>query len=80
VTKEDILRTLDGIFRDVLDDDGLTLARETTAADVADWDSLANVRLMVATESEFGIRFETDELTQLPSVGALVDLIERKLA
>ena len=52
----------------------------STADDVAEWDSANHVRLMIAAESEFGVRFETDEITAPETVGALVDLIQAKLA
>jgi acyl carrier protein len=53
---------------------------ETVADDVVDWDSTNHVRLIVAIEEEFHIRFETDEITKPESVGDLVDLISAKLA
>jgi acyl carrier protein len=50
-----------------------------TSDDVAEWDSTNHVRLMVAIEAEFGIRFEVDEITSPESVGELIDLIASKL-
>ena len=43
--------------RDLFDNPSLTLTRETTAADVEDWDSLNHVNLIVAIEKTFKIRF-----------------------
>jgi acyl carrier protein len=42
------------------------------------WDSLMNVRLFVATEMEFGTRFDTAEINSLRNVGDLVRLIKAK--
>jgi acyl carrier protein len=50
-----------------------------TAADVASWDSLSNIRMVVAVEEEFGIQFTTAEITELPNVGAFVGIIEKKV-
>jgi acyl carrier protein len=49
-----------------------------SADDVADWDSTNHVRLIVAVEEEFGIRFESDEITAPETVGELVDLVASK--
>jgi acyl carrier protein len=78
--RSEILETLTTIMRDVFDDEGLVASEDTTAEDVADWDSANHVRLIIAIEGEFGIRFETDEITAPDTVGELVDLIEGKLA
>jgi acyl carrier protein len=71
---------LQEIFRDLFDDEGIVLTDETTASDVAGWDSLKNVKLMVRVEKAFGVRFGTGEVVGLKNVGELLALIERKLA
>ena len=55
MTQSEILAQLTPIIREVLDNDSIELRRETTAADVEDWDSVAHVRIMVAVEEEFGV-------------------------
>ena len=44
----DTLAKVQEVFRETLQDDGIVLARETTAADIEDWDSLMHVTLMVS--------------------------------
>lgn len=68
------------ILRDVVDDDNVVITDDTVAEDVVDWDSTNHVRLIVAIEEEFHIRFEIDEITKPESVGDLVALIHAKLA
>jgi acyl carrier protein len=80
VTQDEILVGLTEVLRDVLDQEDIVLARTTTAKDVEGWDSLAQIRIMLATETRFGLRFDTSEMAGLPNVGALVDLIVRKKA
>jgi acyl carrier protein len=77
---QDILTRLTILFRNVLDDDEIVLSRATVAADVAGWDSLANVRLMIATERTFGIKFTAAEIGNLKNVGDLIALIRGKPA
>ncbi len=68
-----------GIFRDVFDEDDLVLTPHMTADDVADWDSLSHIRLILSLEKEFGVRFSTVELGSLKTVGDLTQLIGAKL-
>jgi acyl carrier protein len=75
----EILSKLTNIFRDVFDRPDLVLTNETTADKVEGWDSLMNVRLFVAMEMEFHIRFSTAEINSLSHVGDLVKLIASKL-
>jgi acyl carrier protein len=63
---------------DTFDADDLVISPETTAADVEDWDSLSHIRLIVAIERAFNIRFANSEIENLGNVGELAALIERK--
>lgn len=76
----DILAQLQPIFRDVLDDPALQITRESSAATVANWDSLAHINLVSAIEQDFRIRFSLSELAGLKNVGDMIDLMEQKLA
>ena len=76
----DILAELTPIFREVFDDDGIVLSRQTTANDVDAWDSLSHMNMVMAVEVHFKIRFALGELPSLKNVGDLVDLIQKKLA
>jgi len=75
----DILNRLQEIFRDIFDDDVMVLTRELTAADVEEWDSLAQINIIVACEDEFKIKYELSEIAQLNNVGDMVELTEKKL-
>ena len=72
----DTFDKLTDVFRDVFDDEELTVTRETTASDVPAWDSLMHVTLIVAVEKSFGVRFKSSDVASLQNVGELVDLIE----
>jgi acyl carrier protein len=74
-----IYATLTEVFRDVFDDDGITLSPTTTADDIPGWDSQLHVNLVVAAEERFGIRFRTAELDSLHNVGDFVAMIAAKL-
>ena len=80
MSHEYIYSRLAGMFRDVFDDESLVPTPAMTAKDVAEWDSLNHIRLMVAIEKAFGVRFTTAEVSGLPDVGHLVEVIAAKLA
>jgi acyl carrier protein len=72
------LPQINGVFRDLFDDEELHVGRDTTAADVAGWDSLMHVRLMLELEKVFRVRFLSSEVASMKNVGELVDLIDAK--
>ncbi|KIZ47876.1 MULTISPECIES: acyl carrier protein [Rhodopseudomonas] len=73
-----IYETLTGIFRDVFDDETIILQPQTTAREIAGWDSQAMITLVVAVEDRFGISFRTSEIEQLDAVKDFVELIAAK--
>ncbi|MDE6098639.1 MAG: acyl carrier protein [Muribaculaceae bacterium] len=74
-----IIAKLQEIFRDVLDNDDIILDRNTSAADIDEWDSLANVQLIIEIESEFGIRFTSAEIPSWQNIGDITDCIAKKI-
>ena len=77
--KDSIYTRLTPIFREVFDDDNVTPTAEMTANDVSTWDSLSNIRLVVAVEEEFGIQFSTGEVASLSNVGEFVAVIQQRV-
>lgn len=75
----DILSELNGVFRQVFDDESLVLTRETTANDIDEWDSLTHMNLVVAVELKFGVKFALGELQTLRNVGDMADMVAKKL-
>ncbi|MBW8812429.1 MAG: acyl carrier protein [Caulobacterales bacterium] len=80
MSSAEILNELREIMIDVFDVDDLEVTPATTAEDVEEWDSLSHVRLVVAVERKFKIKFKNSEIEALKSVGDLVNLIEAKTA
>lgn len=75
----DIKNDVQEIFRDVFDDEELIISNETTADDIEDWDSLAQMNLVVAIEKHFKIRFKVEEIASLHNVGEMLALIEQRV-
>ncbi|MBQ7132192.1 MAG: acyl carrier protein [Oscillospiraceae bacterium] len=74
-TKEQIYEKLEIIFRDLFDDDDITLSASTTADDIEDWDSLEHINMISAVESEFSMKFAMKEVSTMKNVGEMVDII-----
>ena len=68
------------IFRTVFDDEDIVLTREMTSADIEDWDSLEQINLLVAIEKRFNIKFQLQDVKDLPDVGSMLDLVKRMVA
>jgi acyl carrier protein len=80
VTRDSILATIATTLADVLDVSKVTLTEAMSADDVDGWDSIAHVKLIIALEGAFNIRFEADEIAAPETLGEMVSLIESKLA
>ncbi len=79
MTKIEIQDAVQEIFCDVFDDAELVITNETTANDIEDWDSLTQIRLTVAIEKFFKIKFAFGELSSLKNVGEMLEVIARKV-
>ena len=75
----DVLHQLSEIITDIVDSDGTTLAEKTIAEDVEGWDSLANIRFMLAVERHFDVRFSANEMESFKDVGSLARCIVAKI-
>jgi len=79
LTEQQIYEQLVPIFREVFDDDDLIPAPEMSAKDVAEWDSLNHIRLIVTIERSFNIQFATAEVSSFLNVGHMVQAIHAKV-
>ena len=65
----EIIPQLNVIFRDVLDNDAISVSADTTADDIEEWDSLNHIQLVVAIEKQFKVRFTAAEINSWKNVG-----------
>jgi acyl carrier protein len=79
MTRIEMLGIVSEVFREELDNDGLVLGEDTTAADVAEWDSLTHIQLVVAVEKRFNIRFASREIRGWANIGEMLDSIAAKI-
>ncbi len=74
-----IFEKLSEVFRDIFDDERITVGEKTTAADIEGWDSLTHINLLATIEDEFDIKFEMKDVVKMKNVGEMADLIEDQL-
>ena len=79
MSREEIYEKLNDVYRDVFDDDSITVNDATTSADIDGWDSLEHINLISAVEQEFGIHFGMGQIVSMKNVGEMVDIIASKV-
>jgi acyl carrier protein len=77
--RSEILKELNEIFIDTIDNGDIRLTNDTTANDVDGWDSLTHIQLVVGIEKHFRIRFTSREIQSWKNVGELTDSIIKKI-
>lgn len=79
MTLEEIFEGLNEVFRDVFDDEDITVNENTTSNDIEDWDSLEHINLIVAVEKKFGMKFSMGEVTTMKNVGEMAEIIKNRI-
>ena len=77
--QQEILKQVNKIFIDVLDNEDIVLHNETSADDIEEWDSLNHIQLVVAIEKHFKQRFTSREIQNWKNVGEMCGAIESRL-
>ena len=75
MTREEAFEKLNAVFRDVFDDESITVNDSTTADDIEDWDSLSHINLVESVEDEFEVKLSMKDVVKMKNVGEMVDKI-----
>ena len=73
--RDNVFEKVADILRDVLDAPELPVTEDMTMEDVEDWDSVAQMTIMSALESEFKIELSLDKIVAMTSVRSIVDAV-----
>ena len=73
---EEIIKKIEMIFREVIEDSNLVINYETNSDDIDEWDSLTNIELIIAIEKEFNITFDLSEFYKFKNVGQMSEWIK----
>ncbi len=74
-----VLKQVNEIFKEVLDNENILLKKDTVADDVDGWDSLTHIQLVITIEKYFGIRFISHEIRSWNNVGEMISSICSKI-
>ena len=74
---DQILERLTNVFQDVFDDDSIVLTEISTADDIEEWDSLNQIKIILACEKEFNIKLNARDINTLESVGAMLEHLRK---
>jgi len=75
-----VLAEITDVVRQVLEDRTIELAADTAMGDMAGWDSMSHIAILVEAECRFDVVFDLAEVDAVPTVGHLVRLIQAKRA
>jgi acyl carrier protein len=73
-----VLAEITDIVRQVLENPTVELASETAVDDMAGWDSMNHIAILVEAECRFDVVFDLADVDAVPTVGHLVRLIQAK--
>ena len=73
--REKITEKLNEVFRDVFDNEDITVTDSTTADDIEEWDSLEHISLIAAVEKAFKMRFTMKEVSGMKNVGEMINIL-----
>ena len=76
--RNEVLKEVNTIFIDILDNESIVLTEAIHADDVEEWDSLTHIQLVVAVEKHFKIRFTSKEIQSWKNVGEMITCILSK--
>lgn len=75
MNREDVRLRLQGVFRKIFDDDTIELTDATTADDIEEWDSLAQIKIILAAEEEFRHTLNARKISTFENVGDMLDYL-----
>lgn len=80
MTRGEILTRLSAVFSTTFNMPNLQISDTTRKDDIPDWDSLANIRLLMAVEKELGIKFSTRDIASIRDLPDLIEAIAKRQA
>ena len=76
--KEEILKQIQPIFCKVFSNEKLKINYDTSPDTIKQWDSLAQINLVIGIEKLIKIKFNVSELANPKNVGEMIDIIIAK--
>jgi acyl carrier protein len=80
MTEPESYEFLSQMLRKVFERNDITATPELTAKDVFGWDSFKQVELLMEIQEALDIEFTTDEMDNIPNIGALAGMVRAHVA
>jgi acyl carrier protein len=74
----DVIERLTLLVSDVLEVDPEMVDSSSSRENLAEWDSLAHLRIVGAVEEEFAVKLTMQEINEISSIEALQQLIAKR--
>ena len=71
--KKIIVKKLENIFHLIFDDEQIKLSYGTTALDIEEWDSLNQIKIILACEKEFLVKLNPREINNFSNIKEMVE-------
>tara|TARA_B100001564_G_C20348678_1_gene537890 strand:+ start:159 stop:389 length:231 start_codon:yes stop_codon:yes gene_type:complete len=76
LNREEILKKLIIIFRDILENEELILNENSSPENISEWDSLNHIYLVVEIEETFNKKFAASEIADWNTIKDILDSIQ----
>ena len=67
------------ILKDIFDDEELVITEKTSPKDIEDWDSLANINIVLQIEKYYKIKFSIQDIGKLNNIEEIIDFIMERV-
>lgn len=75
MNRDEAFGRLSEIIEDILELEPEDVSEDLSQENCDEWDSLAQMTLMVSVENEFGVKFNAKEMAELKSVKSILDFL-----
>lgn len=79
MTKQTVFEKVRQITADTFSASLSSIAAETSPEQIASWDSVQHLNLVMALEGEFSVQFAPEDFDRMGNVGKIADLVAAKL-
>lgn len=76
--KKKILKEISKIAKEIFNRHKSEISENTSANDVEQWDSLANIHFLLIIEQKFNVKFSTLEISSFNNIGDIIKMITTK--
>ncbi|HWB28498.1 MAG TPA: acyl carrier protein [Chitinophagaceae bacterium] len=76
MTNKEILEQVEQVLKEELDNADIVVTPKTVADDIEEWDSLANIQVIIGLERKFGIKFTAWQVNGFKNVGEICECIQ----